>query len=123
MHSVNQREFSRVLTVGMPHSKELVKHRLSSSLPYTLKTSDNLALFKTYFLIPQPSVRRFVLMLLARITDNADTTSPSGDSSEAEYLLMQYAQLPTDDMRDKVLALVRQICAANGGNIGELYEG
>ncbi len=111
---VVHKEFSR----GAPYSKTPTIHPLSGGLPSTLKTSDALALFKTYFLIPQPSVRRFVLMLLARITDNTDITCPYGDSSEAEYLLTRYAQLSNDDMRNKVLALVRQICAANGGDTG-----
>jgi hypothetical protein len=84
--------------------------------------SNNLALLEAYFLIPQPSVRRFVLMLVARITDDTDTACPFGGLSEAEYLLTYYARLSTGDMGDKVLALVRQICVANGGDIGGMYE-
>jgi hypothetical protein len=105
MRFMGHKEFSHILTAEAHHPEAPTKHPLPDGLPPTLMTSDALEPFRTYFLIPQPSVRRFVLMLLARITDNTDTTHPCSDSSEAEYLLTQYAQLSTDDMRDKVLAL------------------
>jgi hypothetical protein len=92
--------------------------RLLDSLPSAQKTPAAITLLKTYFHIPQPSIRRFVLVLLARITGSKDiTTYPSGDLSEAEYILTQYTRLSTDDMRDKVLSLVRQICTANRGDM------
>jgi hypothetical protein len=104
-----------------PVAPAMRSYRLFDGLPPALKTASNLALLQSYFRIPQPSVRRFVLALLARITGDA-AAHPYGDLSEAEYLLLQYAQLPTGDMRGKILALVQHICAANRGDIGGLYE-
>src|ERR1700735_3048851 len=118
MHSATQEDFPDILSVRTSGAQALTMH----CLPATgLKISNDIALFKAYFHIPQPCVRRFVLVLLARIAGTGDAP-PFGDSSEAEYLLTQYARLPSEDMRDKVLSLVEQICVANRGNIGNSHE-
>ena len=105
-----------------PVAHAMRSHRLLDGLPPALKTANNLALLQSYFRIPHPRVRRFVLALLARITGDA-AAHPYGDLSEAEYLLLQYAQLPAGDTRRKVLAMVQHICAANRGDIGGAYAG
>ena len=117
------KEFSDALPARSSLSEALMIRRLRGSLPSVLKTSTALTLLEIYFHIPQLSTRRFVLVLLARITGNMDITHPVGNLSEAEYLLTQYADLPNNDMRDKVLAIVRQVCIANGGDVGVQYEG
>lgn len=104
-----------------PVAHAMRSHRLLDGLPPALKTANNLALLRSYFAIPYPNTRRFLLSLFARV-GNADTDMPFGDMSEAEYLLTQYAQLTTD-MRGKMLTLVQDICAANRGDIGGVHAG
>jgi hypothetical protein len=102
-----------------PESARL--HQLFDGLPQALKTPNNMALLETYCLIPRISGRRFVQVLLARLAGLEDATPPQDDLAEAEYLLMHYAKLPTDDMRARMLSLVRQICVANGGDL-EMFQ-
>jgi hypothetical protein len=116
------RKFLGTLPIPIPHTKTLTMRQLLDGLPATLKTPNSLELLNTYFLIPQSSARGFVFVLLGRLTGDTDIAYPLGDLAETEYLLTQYAQLSTSEMRDKVSTLVRQLCTANGGNIGELAE-
>ena len=119
---ININEFSGPLSADAPPSEALELHRWLEDLPPALKTPNNLELIKIYYLIPRTGARRFVQVLLARMAGVAETFNTVGDLSEVEYLLAHYSQLPTDDMRDKMLTLVRQVCAANGGDLGYAYE-
>ena len=111
-----------IIRVSPPQSEALMLQRLLTDLPSALKTPNNIELLKTYFLIPHHSIRCFVLVLYARITGDTATIHPIGDRMEAEYLLAQNAQLPTSEVRDKMLTLVRQICTANRGIISDWDE-
>ena len=116
------KEFSDIPSTRTLPPKALKVHRWPNDLPLALKTPNNLELLKIYYLIPKAGARRFVQVFLARMAGVTGTTDANSNLSEAEYLLTHYSRLPTDDMRNRMLTLVRQVCAANGGDLGYSYK-